>query len=123
MIPAIFKNDLLNEFFWEAPLRSAVPRADIVEHDKSFDVHVELPGMGKENISVSIDDDILSIAAERKEEKKDKGHYERQDKFERQFRLTDGISRKGIEADYKDGVLTVTLKKTEKVIPQKITIK
>ena len=95
---------------------------DVEDTDKAFVVKAELPGMDKKDINVSVKDDVLTISAERKYEKKKDSYYERHyGKFERSFRLDTGINKEDIGAEYKDGVLTVSLNKT--VIPKKDTQK
>lgn len=91
---------------------------DVEDTDKAFLVKAELPGMDKKDINVSVMDDVLTISAERKYEKKKSSYYERRiGKFERSFTIDTGIDKENIGAEYKDGVLYITLNKT--VIPKK----
>lgn len=104
------------------------PSVDVHETEKDVTLEVELPGLNKKDIKIGVKDDILTISGERnhkKEETKDKNfsrverHY---GKFERSFCLTENVNAAGISAQYKNGLLTLTLPKTEKAIPKEIPI-
>ena len=91
---------------------------DISEKDDKFLVEAELPGINEDDLEVKLDRDVLTISAERNEEKEeeDKNYYRREirsGKFERRFRLPDNIDKENIEANLKDGMLTINLPKTE----------
>ena len=92
------------------------PAIDIREDKKNVIVSADLPGVNKENISVNVDQNILTIRAERKHEesKKDDG-YERVERafgvFQRSLDLGSNIDQDKIKADYKNGVLKLTLPK------------
>jgi HSP20 family protein len=132
--------DDFGQGFWRSPFRSlaefepvwsrklpwgAAPAVDIVEGEKAYEVTVELPGMDEKNIEVKVAKGGLTIKGEKKEEKeeKKKDYYlseRRFGSFERYFRLPDGIDADKIEANFKKGVLTVTLpKKPEAQKPEK----
>ena len=117
--------------FWRFPFRpgqlswGAAPAVDIAESDKAYEITAELAGMDEKNIEVKLVNGGLTIKGEKQEEKeeKEKGYYlhERQfGSFERCFRLPEGVDTDKIEANFKKGVLTVTLpKKPEAQKPQK----
>ena len=93
------------------------PTADISETEKEYLIRAELPAVAKEDVKVTIDDGIITIAGERKferEDKKEKFHRVESfhGTFERSFYLPPNVDEKGIVADSKDGVLTVHLPKT-----------
>ena len=93
------------------------PALDLHETEKSFEINLEVPGMSADNIDISIVKDVLTISGEKKEEKGDgkKGLYQlerRYGSFSRLIPLPDNcVDAEGVEAAYKDGVLTVTLPK------------
>jgi len=104
------------------------PAADIVETDGQIQVKVDLPGHSPENIQVELEGDTLTIKSERKTEKQEKGqnylHTERSyGVYSRSFVLPSSVDGSKPEAQYANGVLTVTLPKREeaksKVIPVK----
>jgi len=108
----------------------ALPAMDVVESDKSYELTADLPGMDEKNIEVKVVDGMLTIKGEKQEEKeeKKKDHYLRErnfGSFERSFSVPEGVDADKIEANFKKGVLTVTLpKKPEAQKPvKKIEVK
>lgn len=103
------------------------PALDVHEDKDNFVVKVELPGMKKENIEVSLHDGALTISGERKSEQehKDAEIYRSErffGRFQRSVTLPAPVAADKIRAQYKDGVLTVTLPKTEESKPKQIDI-
>ncbi len=104
------------------------PAVDILNEQDSIVLNVELPGVKKEDISINIEDKVLTIKGERRyenEEKKDS--YYRKERsygsFKRSFCLSDEILTDEVNADFKDGVLKVSLEKdTTKEEVKQITI-
>jgi HSP20 family protein len=104
------------------------PLVDITEDDKEYVIKAELPEVKKEDVKLSIHDDVLSISGERKYEKEEKGKkYHRVERaygsFTRSFTLPDDADAAKIAAEYKDGVLKVHLPKSEKAKPKSIEVK
>ena len=105
------------------------PKVDIVENDKDYVIHADLPGLEKKDIKVSFENGVLSISGEKKEEKKEKEkgkyyYYERSyGSFNRCFALPENVKEKDISASFKNGVLELSLKKSEKVKPKEIEVK
>ena len=103
------------------------PALDVHEDKDNFVVQAELPGMKREEIDVSLHDGALSISGERKTEKK----YEEAEvyrterffgKFQRTVTLPTPVAADKVKAQYKDGVLTITLPKTEAAKPKQIDV-
>jgi HSP20 family protein len=93
------------------------PAVDIVDKDKAYEITAELPGLDESNIDVKFADGTLTIKGEKRDEKEDKqkGYYlseRRYGSFQRSFGVPDGVDADKIEANFKNGVLTVTLPKT-----------
>lgn len=89
---------------------------DLKENDHAFRFTIELPGCEEKDIDVGAANGMLTIKAEKKEEKTDeKAHLTERHygSYQRTFRLPDGVDRDRIDAHYKKGVLEVTLPKTE----------
>ncbi len=114
------------EPFWRRQITGAnVPAVDIVEKDSAFEVKADLPGLDEKNVEVKLTDGMLTIKGEKHEEKEEKKKdfylHERQfGAFERSFRVPDTVDADKIEAQFKKGVLTVTLpKKPEARKPEK----
>jgi HSP20 family protein len=103
------------------------PALDVYEGKDSFVVKAELPGMKKEDIEVSLHDGSLSISGERKTETKheDAEVYRAErffGRFQRTVTLPTAVAADKVKAAYKDGVLTITLPKTEEAKPKQIDV-
>lgn len=100
---------------------------DIAERDKDFEVTAELPGMDEKDIDVKFADGVLTIKGEKKEEteEKQKDYYRSErsfGSFQRVFRVPDGVAADKIEANFKNGVLTVVLPKSEEAQKREMKI-
>ena len=125
--------DVFNGFF-RPPLthRSArkarIPVVDVAETDTAYQVKAELPGIRKEDLDVAVDDGVLTIKAEHndKQEPTENGQLIRQErsygKFVRSLRLGANVIEKTITAEYRDGVLHITLPKAKEVQPRKVDV-
>ncbi len=118
--------DELDHLF-ESPLRAWAPALDVREDKDNFVIRAELPGLKREEIEVSLQDGALVISGERQAEKVEEGvEVHRQEryygKFQRALTLPEPVAANKVKADYKDGVLTVTLPKTEEAKPKKIDV-
>lgn len=105
-----------------------VPAIDVSEDENSVTLRAEVPGLTRDDITVSVDHGILTVSGEKREEAHDEGeHYTRTERryghFERRMRLPENVDAEHIDAAYKDGVLTVTVPKTEESKPQRIEVK
>ena len=103
------------------------PALDVDEQKDNFVVKAELPGMKKEDIQVSMHDGSLSISGERKNETKheDAEVYRAErffGRFQRTVTLPTPVAPDKVKAQYKDGILTVTLPKTEEAKPKLIDV-
>jgi HSP20 family molecular chaperone IbpA len=108
------------------PARSFVPNADIYETDQALIVLLEMPGVDKSNIDVSVEDDALTVEGKIDFSKYQGlspiyaeypvGHYRRG------FTLSNRIDQHKISAEMSDGVLTITLPKVEEVKPRRISL-
>ena len=104
------------------------PAVDISEDDNGYHVQMELPGLSKEDVKISFKEDVLRVTGEKKyakdEEKKNYHHNERRyGTFERAFKIHSDVIEDKIEANFKDGVLTVELPKAEVAKPKEIEVK
>jgi HSP20 family protein len=103
------------------------PVLDVQEDKDNFRVRVELPGLKREDIAVSLDDGVLVVSGERKTETVDEGtEVHRQEryygKFSRALTLPSAVAADKVKAAYKDGILTVTLPKAEEAKPKQIAV-
>ena len=112
----------------ELRLATWTPRVDIVEDDKEYLINVELPGVKKDEIKVSVKDRVLSISGERKSEKEEKGKkYHRTERtygaFVRSFTLPEAASGEKLKANFEDGILKVQIPKEERAKTKAIEVK
>jgi HSP20 family protein len=103
------------------------PALDLHDDKDSFVVKVELPGLKKEEIGISLHDGTLTVSGERKNEfEKKEGQTFRSEryfgKFQRSVTLPVMVDAKGVKASYKDGILTVQLPKAEEAKPRQIEV-
>ncbi len=91
------------------------PRADISETETHFHIQAVMPGVNKEDIRLEVKENRLILTAERKSEKVEGTTYHVQEsfygKFQRSFRLSNNISRDNIAAEFKNGILNISLEK------------
>ena len=112
---------------FDTPVMEWRPSVDITENDANFIVKAELAGLNKDDINVSLKNDVLTIKGEKSSvndaEKDDfKISERRYGKFVRSFKLPSKVDRDKIDASYKDGVLTLELPKIEEAVPKNIEI-
>lgn len=113
---------------WSDNGRIFAPRVNVVEKKDDITLTFELPGMKKEDIKVTLNDDILTVSGERKfatDESDDRfvAREIRSGSFSRSFTLPDTVNRDGIKADYNNGMLEIRLAKLEEVKPKEIEVK
>ncbi len=131
-------NRLFDNFFsdfgskWSWPLTGRIgdfaPRVDVSEDEKEVKISAELPGMDAKEVKIEATKDTLRISGEKKEEvEKKEASYHRVErswgKFQREFALPSEVDPERVDARFKNGVLTVTLPKTESVRGRRIEIK
>ena len=117
-----FKDDFFKFPFWEIS-SEITPTHDIIENEKEFLVEFELAGVKKEDVSIDVERNILTISAERKEVKDLK--YNRKEsftgKYQKSFTLPDTVDADNISASLNDGILTINIPKLEE--PAKLSKK
>jgi HSP20 family protein len=128
-----FWGNSFNHFFNDSVLKSETnqawsPAVDILNNEDNVVLNIELPGLKKEDISVKIEERVLTIQGERKtDSEENKENYYRRERtygnFKRSFNLSDDVLIDDVNADFKDGILKLTLKKdTTKEELKQITI-
>ncbi len=102
-------------------------RMDIIETPESFRIIADLPGMDKDQIKITVEDNLLTISGERAGLPEGSGDVvwseRRTGNFSRSFRLSDGIDVSKMTADYKNGILEITLPKKDDAKPRTIEVK
>lgn len=128
----------LNRIFGQPPARTEsdnemlavadwAPSVDISETDSAYLVKAEIPGVKKEDVKVTIQGGMLTIQGERKQEKEEKNKkFHRVERcygsFMRSFRVPDDADEAKVKAEFKDGMLNVTLSKSKKAAAKAINV-
>ena len=104
-----------------------VPSVDVSETDGDYQIQAEIPDVKREDVKVTLEDGVLTIQGERKQEKEEKGKkYHRIERsygrFVRSFTLPDLVDEEKVKAEFKDGVLNLQLPKSEKAKPKAIEV-
>ena len=121
------RRELDQNFETAAHDASWTPAVDIHEEPKQFVVHADLPGVKPADIEITADKGVLTLRGARNfEQKSDDGHYSRVErvngKFLRTFSLPDNVQTDAIRAQFKDGVLELTIPKIAKAEPRRIEV-
>ncbi len=135
LMPSIFGENFVDDFFdFDFPRRvvrtpsapaSGLMKTDIKELEDGFELHVNLPGVKKEDITAELNDGYLTISATHgssNEEKDEKGRYIRRERYygnaSRSFYVGEELTQDDIKAKYEDGVLKVDIPKIEQKKPE-----
>jgi HSP20 family protein len=105
-----------------------IPTVDIEEGDQDYHITAELPGLRKEDVKITLQEGVLTLQGERKQEREEKGkRFHRVERsyggFVRSFALPDVVDEAKVLAEFKDGVLHIRLPKSEKAKPKAIEVK
>jgi HSP20 family protein len=120
-LPSFFSDAL--DRLWSDDNVSWMPSVNIREGAEDFRIDLAVPGMSKEDFKVEVENNILSVSGERKEEKKEENekvtrsefHY---GSFKRSFNLPESANSENISANYKDGILSLSIAKHESAKPK-----
>ncbi|MFO1094378.1 MAG: Hsp20/alpha crystallin family protein [Planctomycetaceae bacterium] len=120
-------NRFSNDFDAEWLMRPFAPAADVSETDGAVEVRIDVPGMDPKDIDVQVSNGLLHVTGERKEEREEKGKTwhkveRRTGAFSRTVSLPCEVQDQKTKADYKDGVLTITLPKSVEARPHKVKV-
>jgi len=124
--------NLFDKFFYDTLEDSSVkrflPHANILEHEKSYEVQLAVPGMKKNEFNIDLEDGKLSISGERNRELNEKSVVHRNEinygSFNRVFHLPEDADQSKISASYEEGILKIEIQKdAKKIMKHKITIK
>ena len=108
----------------QTPLRTFTPRADIFAVESGYQVQVELPGVPSENLTVELEQGVLSLRGQTNATAYESGESALTEAiaYERSFRLSDAVEGGRIQAELKNGLLTLTLPKAERALPRQIPV-
>ena len=116
----------LNRIFGRTPARAKpgselltmadwMPSVDITETDTAYLIKGEIPGVSKEDVKVTIEDGMITMRGERKQEKEEKDRkFHRIERSYGSFRMPDDVDESAVKAEFKDGMINVTLPKSGK---------
>ena len=118
----------LADSLWSGRQESWVPAVDVFDTQDAVVIKAELPGMKVDDIQIEVDDNVLTLKGERTfEEKVDDERYYRVERrygsFQRSLALPQGVKADDIQATYEDGVLRVTVPRSEAEKPRRIEVK
>ncbi len=123
-------DSIFDQFFGDSDNDTSTvwaPRTDLLETDDAFRIRLDVPGMNKEDISINLQNNTLTVSGERSSERKEEGEeYVRVERafgnFHRTFTLPDAVDQENVEASYEEGVLTINVPKTEESTRRQIEI-
>ncbi len=130
-LPGSFKN-LFDTFFYDSMEDSSVdrflPGANVLEHEKQYEVQLAVPGMNKNDFNIDLEDGKLLISGERRFDVDENVEIHRREirfgSFERVFHLPEDADQNKISASYQDGILKINIQKDEKkTLKHKIAVK
>jgi len=120
LIDEMFNNDYVGG---RISTTTHLPAVNIAEKDELFQLEMIIPGFKKDEVQIELDQDVLTIASEVAQESEE--HTEQftrkefiKKSFKRSFNLPDTVNQESIEAQYEDGILSITLPKKEEALPQ-----
>lgn len=116
------RGSMLSDFFDDEPLfssalgRRSMPSVNIRETDKAYELEMAAPGYGKQDFNINIEDNMLTVSAEKKQQQEKKEeHYTRREfgyeSFSRSFNLPANTNEEDIQARYEDGILKLSINK------------
>jgi HSP20 family protein len=118
-------------FDWNLPsmgtLEKSFPKVDIIDHENEIEVQAALPGVKKEDLDVTVNNQAITIRTSTKEEKKEEGKYFRREitrgEYQRTLSLPNYVDSDNAKASFKDGILKVTIPKVDKGKRKSVEIK
>lgn len=120
---------MMDSLFSDVPEWDArIPAVDIREEEDRYSLEAELPGLSEKDVEVKVEDSILTIQSSKNEENERKSEgfllkERRSSAFKRSFVLPKDIDREGIEAKFKNGILSIEIRKTPELQPKTIEVR
>ena len=124
LFPSLWNDVMTPDWFGGVDrFNPTLPAVNIREEEKEFILELAVPGMKKEDFNIEVDDSVLTISMERKDEREesDSGYTRREFKyasFKRAFTLPETVEEEAIEAKYQDGILHFSLPKKKEALPK-----
>ncbi len=126
-----FFNDRCYKNFHTSFPETQSPAVNVVEDDLAYKIEMAIPGVSRKDFNIEVEDDVLTISTEKKEDKKDQqANYLRREfnyqSFKRSFQLPETVDQDSIRASHEAGILSIHLSKREEVVqkaPKQIEVK
>jgi HSP20 family protein len=123
-------DEIFGEWTWPAGIRSlprgSFPAVNVGASPEKVEVYLFAPGLDPKKLDISLQQNLLTVAGERKVQPSDKASYYRQERFSGEFRravtLPDDVDPDGVDARYRDGVLQISVRRRESARPRQIKI-
>ena len=127
-IDSLFSDFFNHPQFWATNSSAFSPKVDIIENEDNIAMRFEVPGWDKSDLKINVKDKVLTVSGEQREESQEKNeNYIRSEirsgSFCRSFTLPNTVDADKIKADYKSGILELTLGKREEAKPKEIEVK
>jgi HSP20 family protein len=122
-------NGVLDRFFDDTPVfQAGAPAVDVQETEKDYRMEMEVPGLTEKDITVEVKENLLTVSSRKEEQKEERknGYLLRERRtgsFHRSFLLPEDVDRAGIGAQFRGGLLIVTLPKQEQAQPKRIEVR
>ena len=120
---------MIDRIFSDTPIWEArVPAVDVREEKDRYVLEAELPGLTEKDIEVKVEDNLLTISSNKEEKREEKGdeyliRERRSSAFKRSFVLPDDVDKENIDAKFKNGILTLDMKKLASAQPKSIAVR
>jgi len=120
-------DDLFNSFLYnDTHACHCKPATNVIEKENGYGIEVSLPGFSKDEVQISVNNDLLTIKSEKNQEEEPKSRYTRQEfttyPFEKSFKLDETIDADKIEAKFENGILYLDLPKKEVLVSKPVSI-
>ena len=106
--------------------KGAYPKCNIIDYDASIDIVAEIPGLTKEDVSIKVEDGLLTLSGKSKEDQYKHAKFIKRElkhsSFKRSFKIGDSLDSNKIDATFEAGILTITIPKKEEAKPRTINI-
>lgn len=120
---------MIDRIFSDTPIWEArVPAVDVREEKDRYVLEAELPGLTEKDIEVKVEDNLLTISSNKEDKREEKGdeyliRERRSSAFKRSFVLPDDVDKENIDAKFKNGILTLDMKKLASAQPKSIAVR
>ena len=121
LLDEVFNNDFKRSNY--SPIKTTLPKVNIREDENGYEVELAAPGFEKKDFNINVEENVLTISSEKKEDQKEEDkNYSRREfsfqSFSRSFTLPDSADAEKIKAKYDNGILAISISKKEEAKPR-----